>query len=50
MAKETLALQVPDELLDWLEAEDKNYERRVHLDADGYLTHTYMVSKKETIT
>ena len=46
MAKETLALQVPDELLDWLEAEDKNYERRVHMDANGILTYACMVAEK----
>ena len=31
MAKETLALKVPKDLVDWLEAEHRNYERRVHM-------------------
>ena len=42
----TKALVVPEPLIDWLGAADKNYERRVHMDADRILTYTYMVAEK----
>ena len=40
MAEETKELKVPEGLQDWLDAEIRNFERRVHLDADGFLTYT----------
>ena len=42
----THALFVPKPLIDWCNAADKNYERRVHMDAGGFLTYTYMVAEK----
>ena len=49
-AVKTKALVVPKPLIDLLNAADKNYEQRVHMDADGFLsnnnTYTYMVAEK----
>ena len=48
MAADTNALVCPKYLQDWLKAESRNVKRRVHIDADGFLTYTYniMVSEK----
>ena len=43
------ALYCPPKLVDWLVAANKNYKQVVHLDAEGFLTYTYMVAKKETL-
>ena len=49
LAKDTLALKVPNPLLNWLDADNKNYKQRVHMDANGFLMYPYNVMVAEKV-